>query len=274
MKFLNIKVYFFCNPAEKIKVKPKSRFIQFLSKFYKSDPESIPSAQTLETFKFDKDDFQTEKGKKQIYSIFRRYPAVFHGVKLRASLGIPSVDIITHNTTSERVVAEFLKNLHPTSGLIALADLLRDLWADTDIFGTSFIDPIWNKEKTNYTGLKRIHPISIDFLREQGEGTQIKLDKNENPVGWIQDINNIKKELSYKKVQFLTFTNVGDERLGVATLEPIYKSVWRLMNIEEGIATAIFRHGFPLYDITVAGGIEGRPPTKEQLDLRAFSLFS
>ncbi len=38
------------------------------------------------------------------------------------------------------------------------------------------------------------------------------------------------------------------------------------MNIEEGIATAIFRHGFPLYDITVAGGIEGKPPTKEQLD--------
>ena len=36
------------------------------------------------------------------------------------------------------------------------------------------------------------------------------------------------------------------------------------MNIEEGIATAIFRHGFPLYDITV--GSEERPPTKEQLD--------
>ncbi len=253
-------------PGEKIEERPKSRFIQFFSKFYKSDPASIPSAQTLETFKFADEDFQTEKGKKQLYTIFRRYPSVFNGVKLRASLGIRSVDIITKNSASQRVISKFLKNLHPTSGLIALADLLRELWADTDVFGTSFLDPIWNKEKTNYTGLKRIHPISMDLQREQGEGTAVKLDKKENPVGWIQDINNVKKELTFKQIQFLTFTTVGDETLGVATLEPIYKTVWRLMNIEEGLATAIFRHGFPLYDIQVAGGIEGRPPTKEQLD--------
>ena len=223
----------------------------------------MPSAQALETFKFAETDFQTHKGKELLYTIFRRYPAVFQGVKLRASLAIPSVDILTDNPAAQKVIAKFLRALHPTSGLIALATLLRDLWADTDIFGTGFIDPIWNKEKTNYSGLKRIHPVSMDLQRENGE---IKLDSKGNPVGWLQEINDKKKELTYKEIQYLTFTTIGDEFLGIATLEPIYKTTWRLMNIEEGLATAIFRHGFPLYDIQVAGGIEGRPPTKEQLD--------
>jgi len=144
--------------------------------------------------------------------------------------------------------------------------MLRDLWIDTEIFGTGFWDPLWDKKKMNYLGFKKIHPISIDLLREHGEATKVKLDKSGNPVGWLQEIENKKKELLFKDIAFLTFTTIGDEVLGLSRLEPIYKTIWRLMNIEEGIATAIFRHGFPLYDIQVSGGMEGKPPTKEQLD--------
>ena len=242
------------------------RFKDFLAKRFPKKPESLPSAQTLETFKFENIDFQTQKGKKLIYTIFRRYPVIFRGVKLRASLAIPSVKISTDNPQAQKVIAKFLTALHPSSGLVALASLLRDLWIDTDTFGTSFIDPIWNKEHMNYLDLKRIHPISMDLIREQGETSKVKLDAKGNPVGWVQEINYKKKELTFNEIQFLTFNNIGDEILGLSTLEPIYKTAWRLMNIEEGLATAIFRHGFPLYDIQVSGGIEGKPPTKEQLD--------
>ncbi len=242
------------------------RFINFLSKYFPKKPESLPSAQALETFKFADQDFHTKKGKELLYTIFRRYPVIFHGVRLRASLAIPSIKINTDDPKAQKVIAKFLSNLHPTSGLTALTSFLRDLWVDTDVFGTSFLDPIWNKRHINYAGLKRIHPISIDLIREHGEKSKVKLDDKDNPVGWVQEINYKKKELTFKQIQHLSFTNVGDEILGLSTLEPIYKTTWRLMNIEEGIATAIFRHGFPLYDIQVAGGIEGKPPTKEQLD--------
>ncbi len=241
-------------------------FGNILAKYFPKSPESLPSAQALETFKFDQTDFQTQKGKKLLYTVFRRYPVIFQAMTFRAALAIPSVNIKTDNPKAEKVIAKFLSNLHPSSPYIYLTSFLRDLWLDTEIFGTSFLDPIWEKNKQNYLGFKKIHPISIDLLRDHGESTGVKLDKNQNPVGWLQEVDNKKKELLFKDIAFLTFTTIGDEILGISRLEPIYKTVWRLMNIEEGIATAIFRHGFPLYDIQVSGGMEGKPPTKEQLD--------
>ncbi len=245
---------------------PVKRFKEFFSSFYDKKPSTIPSAQSLETFKFGDMDFQTLNGKKMLYTIFRRYPTVFQALKVRASLAIPSVFIKTDSPQAEKVIAKFLSNLHPVSGKVYLKSFLIDLWIDTDAFGTSYIDPIWDSKKQQILDLKKVHPISIDLLRQQGEGTPVKLDKKDNPVGWLQMVNNKSKTLAFDKVKYLTFTTIGDEILGIPILEPMYKTTWRLMNIEEGIASAIFRHGFPLYDITVSGGLEGRPPTKEQLN--------
>ncbi len=256
------------DPAKPISEQKPSRFRSFLQKFYPSKPETMPSAQALESFKFATIDFQTEKGKKMIYTIFRRNSLTFKSVKTKAAIAIPSISFKYNNPKEEAVVNMFLNNLHPASGLLQLTSILRDLYIDTTAFGTGYLDPIWNKKKTMIDGLKKIHPISMDLLRDSGfgEGGEVKLDKSGNPVGWIQRINNKTKELSFENVAYLTFNIIGDEWLGISDLEPIYQNVWRLMNIEEGIATAIFRHGFPLYDIKVSGASEGRPPTKEQLE--------
>ena len=247
-------------------------FGNILSKFFPKAPESLPSGEALETFKFQEIDFQTKKGKKLLYTLFRRYPVIFQALTLRASLGVPSISFKTDNPKAEKVLAKFLSNLHPSSPNLYLTSFLRDLWLDTEIFGTSFIDPLWDKKRMNYLGFKKIHPISIDLLREHGEGSKVKLDPIGNPIGWVQEIESKKKELTYRDISYLTFITIGDEFLGISRLEPIYKTIWRLMNIEEGIATAIFRHGFPLYDIQVSGGVEGKPPTKEQLDSAANSV--
>ncbi len=254
--------------APKKNVNPSPRFTTFLSKIFQRKPETFLSAQALETFKFDDIDFQTKKGKKLLYTIYRRHPTVFQLTRLRASIGVPSVDIITDDPRAQRVVAKFLNNLHPTSGLIFLRSFLRDLWRATEIFGTSFTEPLWNREHMNYVGLKNIHPISMDLLRHHGENSKVKLDKFGNPVGWLEEIGNTnqKKEHDFDKIKYLVFNQISDEIFGLSSIEPIYKTVWRLMNIEEGIASAIFRHGFPLYDITISGAQEGRPPTKAQLD--------
>ena len=243
------------------------KFTSFLSKYFPKKPASLFSAQALETFKFDELDFQTKKGKKLLYTTFRRYPLVFQALKLRAALAIPSIELKTDDPKAERVLAVFLSNLHPASGLLALKSFLRGLWLDAELFGTSFIDPVWNKQKTQYLAFKKIHPISIDLKRKGGGfGQEVEMDSKGNPTAWVQEINNKKHELPFDDIAFLSFNQIGDEILGVSLVEPIYKTTWRLMNIEEGLATAIFRHGFPLYDITISGGIDGRPPTKEQLD--------
>jgi len=253
----------------------KKRFLSFLSKFLPEKPNSLFSSQALETFKFDNTDFGTERGKKLLYTLFRRYPLIFRAILLRSYLGVPSVKINFDNMSdsekdkAEKVISEFLKNLHPVSGELALTNLLRDLWMNVDAFGTGFLDPIWDKKKLMMIGIKKIHPISIDLQRESGSNSKIKIDKKGNPAGWVQEILNEKKEIDFEDIAYFTFVNIGDEILGVSTLEPVYKTAWRLMNIEEGISTAIFRHGFPLYDIQVSGSVDGRPPTKEQLDSAA-----
>jgi len=257
-------------PISEQKVKPKqSLFRSILQKLYPERPASLPSAQALESFKFDELDFNTLKGKKMLYTILRRNPLVFRSIFLRSAFAIPSIRFEFNNDQEKNVVELFLKNLHPASGKLQLETSLRDLYMDVGGFGTGFLDPIWNKEKTMIVGLKKIHPISMDLQRDDGfgEGGKVKLDSKGNPVGWIQKIDDTKtKELTFEQIAYLTFTTFGDEWLGISELEPLYQTVWRLMNIEEGIATAIYRHGFPLWDVTVSGGTDGRPPTKPQLE--------
>ena len=252
------------------KQKDKPTFISKLAKYFPKKPDSIFSSQALETFKFDNMNFQTEKGKKLLYTTYRRYPLISQAVTLRAALAIPNVDIKTNDKKTEKVIALFLAKLHPCpeSRLLALRTLLRSLWIDAELFGTGFLDPKWNKQKMEYVSFKKIHPVSMDLIRTGNSGfsNSVQMDSKGNPKGWVQNINNKKKELSYKDIAFLSFKNIGDEILGISLIESVYKTTWRLMNIEEGLATAIFRHGFPLYDITISGGIDGRPPTKEQLD--------
>ena len=245
-----------------------SRFTEFFSKIFETKPETFLSAQALETFKFDEIDFQTKKGKKLLYTIYRRHPTIFQMIRLRASFGVPSVKLKTDDPKAMKVIAKMLNNLHPSSGHTFLEIWLRDLWITTEIFGTGFVEPLWDKKRMNYSGLKSVHPISLDLIRNQGEKTGVKLDKLDNPVGWLQEIENTNKtkNIPFDDIKYLVFNQIADEILGLSSLEPIYKTTWRLMNIEEGIASSIFRHGFPLYDITVSGSQEGRPPTKEQLE--------
>lgn len=261
-------------PIDKQKPKQKDGFFRsILQKMYPSQPTSMPSSQSLETFKFATLDFHTTDGKKMLYTILRRYGLIFKSVKLKAAYAIPSIDFKYHSEKEKKVMDIFLKNLHPTSGLLQLETFLRDWYKDTTAWGTGFIDPIWNKGKTMYEGLKKIHPIEIDLKRDTGgfgDGGKVLLDKAGNPKAWIQKLDDNKfKEAPFCRYAYLTFNTYGDEWLGISDLEPIYQTTWRLMNIEEGVATAIFRHGFPLYDVQVSGGSEGRPPTSEQLDQAA-----
>ena len=245
-------------------IQMKIRFPNFLQKMLTKKPESLPSSRAQETFKFEQLDFQKKKDKKKLYSIYRRSAPIFHALNFRATLAIPSLEIKTTSDKQKKAVDLFLSALHPVSGNLALVKILRDLHVDTDWAGTGFWELILNEKKTNLAGIKKIHPIDIDLIREHGQGSKVKRDTYGNPVGWLQEVDNEKQELDFKEIAYCTFHSLGDEILGVSTLEPLYKTVYRLMNIEEGLATSIFRHGFPLYDITV--GTEERMPTKEQID--------
>lgn len=250
---------------QNLNVPEKKNNKNFLQKMLPKKPISLFSSASNETFKFEDIDFSKKNNKKLLYTMFRRYPLVYRALILRSVLAVPDIKFHANTDEGKNLIRNFLKNIHPASGKNKLVQYLRRLSIDTDIFGTGFWDPVENQKKTNFVAIKPIHPLDMDLIRTQSG--KVKRDNYGNPVGWKQETSgfwNKSQKLDFDRVAYFTYTTVGDEELGIPLCETIYKTVFRLMNIEEGLATAIFRHGFPLYDVTV--GTNDKPPTKTQID--------
>ncbi len=238
-----------------------------LKKVYPKEPTSLFSSASNETFKFENKDFSKKKNKKELYTVFRRYPLVHRLVKLRADIAVPQVKFRAQTDEGQKLIEDFLSRIHPSSGREQLVEELKNLCMSADIFGTSFWDLVENRQKTAIEAIKPIHPIDVDLIRTMNG--KVKRDRYGNPLGWKQEPDHGfgllgGKKLDFERIAVFKNTWIADEVLGIPLLESIYKTVYRLMNIEEGLATSIFRHGFPLYDVTV--GTPEKPPTKEQID--------
>lgn len=224
--------------------------------------------------------FLKPQGKKQLEILYRNNWAVWKGVNVRANLlSSRGLKIVCKSDRAKEVINKFLKHLHPTRPILALQHSFRNRSINTDVFGTShdelLFTPAGTKEKPldpskakELHGFKTIHPINIDLQRD--EIGKVKF-KNGVPLGWhfyedpgaTYDPEQSVK-LPFKRVAFLKYNSIGDEILGMSSLEPIYKTAERLLKIEEGITQGILTHGNPLHDVIV--GDEAHPPTKKMID--------
>jgi len=84
-------------------------------------------------------------------------------------------------------------------------------------------------------------------------------------VGLVQNVGMNKKiELNRDQVIHLIYCKLGAEYKGTSILHSCAKLINYLMNIDYGIAQAVYRHGFPQFDISV--GDESNPATKQMID--------
>ena len=89
------------------------------------------------------------------------------------------------------------------------------------------------------------------------------------PQGWIWKFDPETdylggNELELDRIANLSYNFIGDELLGMSSIEPVYKTSERLLKIEEGVTQGILTHGNPLHDVIV--GDESHPPTKKMID--------
>jgi len=153
-----------------------------------------------------------------------------------------------------------LKQLHPTDPVTYLINLFRNISIDTDWSGNGYWEKRYNK-KAELINLDPVHPLHLDFKRWPNNKIIFYLGK---PYAYHQKVEQKERDIEPYRIAHLRYNSIGDELLGISTLEPLFKTLQRLMNIEEGIAQGIVRHGTPLHDIIV--GDEAHPPTKEMLD--------
>jgi hypothetical protein len=186
----------------------------------------------------------------------RRHPLVARAVDLRASLVLgKGFKIVCDDKKSLDCVNDFiLKVNHNVKNGSRFNFFMKQLVKDADAFGNSWQELIFNSSTKQGMDLKRIHPVTFDFKR--GNDEKIIVDDFGNPVAgaWKnEDGGYSPTDIPLDAIIHHAHNFLGDEILGISMLEPCYQTLSRLMNIEEGIAESILRHGFPIYDIEIGG---------------------
>ena len=161
--------------------------------------------------------------------------------------------------------------------MLALQNSFRDRSINADIFGNAMDEllftPAGTKEKPmdpenakDLQGFTAIHPINIDLQRKMDEKIEFK---GNVPKGWVfkrdpegDYSGGIKLPLG--RVAHLIYNKIGDEILGMSSIEPVFKTAERHLKVEEGIAHGVLTYGNPTRDFIV--GDETHPPTKKMLD--------
>jgi hypothetical protein len=142
--------------------------------------------------------------------------------------------------------------------------VLPNIVMHTCIYGSSFNELVYNKKGTNIVDIEPIDPKTMDY--QKGMGEQILTDSKGLPVGYVQKIQSNNKQIKFPRedVAHIGLYFVGDQFYPVGVLEPVYKTTQRKMNIEEGLAQAAYRHGFPI--MVAKLGDPSHEPSPQEID--------
>jgi len=260
-----------------------NKFKRFLANlaFQKQTEESLPwsvaSDDNTEIAFSDSTYFQKADGKKELEILYRNSWPIKKAVNVRANLlSFRGMKINYKSDKAKKVTKKLLMSMHKTRPMLGLQNSFKNRSIDVDIFGNSFDELLYTpagthkepanpENATDLLGWKQLHPINIDFQRTQTERIRFK---NNIPIGWVYRQNPAegykKINLPLKRVAYCKYNQVGDELLGMSSIEPVFKTAERELKIEEGITQGILTHGNPLHDVIV--GDESHPPTKPMID--------
>lgn len=230
--------------------------------------------------------FQKPQGKKNLEILYRNSWACFKAINVRANLlSGRGLKVICKTDAAKKVVSDMLLNMHPSRPMVMLQESFRRRSINADIFGNAFDELLFTPKgkvasAKDLLGFTAMHPMNVDFIRDD-MAQKISIE-NGVPKGyvWRQDplqetLEGIKLEI--KRIGHLKYNVIGDELLGMSTLEPIYKTAESLRKIEEGMAQGVLTYGNPTRDFIV--GDETHPPTKPMIDnvsteVKGFNLKS
>lgn len=142
--------------------------------------------------------------------------------------------------------------------------VLPNIVMHTCIYGSSYNELVYNKKGTDIVDIEPIDPKTMDY--QKGMGEQIEVDAKGLPVGYVQKIQRSNKQIKFPRedVAHIGLYFVGDQFYPVGVIEPVYKTTQRKMNIEEGLAQAAYRHGFPI--MVAKCGDPSHEPSPQEID--------
>lgn len=244
------------------------------------EPESIKTTPTMERVGLDELEYS-----------YMHNPTIFNGVnKIVQTIMSAPHEIVAKDPKVKAHFDKMIDELGHSGSDITWEELLSEIYKHQCIYGRAFIENIFNKRHNRIVDWDIIDPKKMDYAKDSNG--KIVLDKFGNNVGYFEIIpyystdaaTDAREQLDKQKyppgveppkdskvifllpeqvAQMKLFT-VGDGFYGIGLIEPIYKTSLRKMNIEEAMANAIYRHGFPI--IWAQLGDMNHEPTPQQVE--------
>jgi hypothetical protein len=209
-------------------------------------------------------------------------PVVFNGIN-KAVQTIMSADrrIRAKNPKVREFFENFTANLGNSGSLITWEELLTQIFKHQCIFGGAFVENIFNKRGNRIVDWDIIDSKKIDYAKDSNGN--VLFDKFGSPLGYTMlvpmsvdipesKLKNIPSEVALpchsffipaEKIAHIKLYSVGDGIYPVGLIEPIYKTSLRKLNMEDALANATYRHGFPVFHAKL--GDQSHEPTPQQI---------
>ena len=221
--------------------------------------------------------------KSELELTYMNNPTVFNAInKIVQTIMSAPHDIVAKDKKVQAFFDDFVANLGTSGSDITWDELLSQIYKYQCIYGWAWVENVFNKSGNKIVDWDLIDPKKMDYAKTSAE--TIALDMYNKPLGYVETLplsvsvpdpglpkeyeGNISMPLNSiflepDKVSLLKLYMVGDGFYPIGLVEPIYKTSIRKMNIEDALANAIWRHGFPI--VLASVGDSNHEPTPQQV---------
>lgn len=245
-----------------------------LKDFDAQNPATFTSSIARETHK--KEDVQGTVVKrvpvKELQLLYLNNQFIFRGVNVRADeLITRGYRIVEGDENGRNLCQELITNSGEDN-------LFWQLSVNTDVAGDGYLEKVKNQAGTKIALLKHVNPINFGFMTDLENDNQILVDDAGKPTSYLQRVvdkegKEQRIEVSLDEIAHLRFNTFGDEFNGISSLQPVYNTSIRLMNMEHAAAEAAVKTANPTWVVTTEtkspqelakwAGVLGRISAKE-----------
>jgi len=198
---------------------------------------------------------------KSLQHLYLRNQFIFRGVNVRAD------ELITRGYKiaggDDEGVKACQKLIEDSGG----ENLFWQFSINTDVAGDGYLEKVPNKKGDKLMILKHINPLNFTYLTDY-ETDKIIIDSNAKPKAYMQvfydnEGKQVRKTIEKSRIAHLKFNTFADEFNGISSIQPVFNTAIRLMNMENAAAEAAVKTANPL--------IIGETTTKSPHELAKWS---
>lgn len=250
--------------------------------FY-SAPETLSNTVTIESDKpISKKTTPTLPmvDKAQLEAAYKCEPTIFNAINKTTQLIMAAgYRLLGDDEESVKFFTDFFDSIGSQGGELEWEELLNSVFKHQMIYGEAWNELIPAIGDSKIVDIDLIDPKKMDYAKDSND--KIVLDKWGDPVGYVEtlpfDYSADSKYLAPKEaviqpnqiffpvdnIAHYKLYTVGDGFYGIGMIEPSYNMILRKLNMEEALANALNRVGFPTRRVKV--GDLNHEPTEEQV---------